>query len=503
MIDIRILGIVGAGVMGRGIAQIAALSGIDVLLYDIDSKFVNDAVASINNILTRLVEKGRINQEKADDTLGRIKPINSLILLNSCHVVVEAVVENIEVKKTIFKQIEEVVSEECILATNTSSLSVTAIAAGCKNPQRVAGFHFFNPVPLMKVVEVIEGIRTNEHICRDLKDLAERMGHTAVFAKDTPGFIVNHAGRAYGTEAMAILEENVTEFLNVDRILKDTCNFRMGPLELFDLTGCDVSHPATEAIYQQFYQDPKYRPSYLLGRRMDAGLLGRKSTEGFYKYQGNKKNNIPCTDESAPAVDVKVWVSKESKEGYDAVCEVLKSSGVTMDSEDFPNSDSLCIVTPLGDDATTTAIAEAIDPRRTIAVDTILGLNKHITLMKTAVTQKEYIAMAKAVFRVGGVPVTVIKDSAGFVTQRILAMIVNIGSSIAQKGIASPNDIDLAVTLGLGYPHGPLAWGDKIGAKRVLKILRTMQDYYGDPRYRPSPWLTRRANLGISLLTVE
>ncbi len=379
---------------------------------------------------------------------------------------------------------------------------MTAIAADCRKPGRVGGFHFFNPVPLMKVVEVIDGALTEPWVCDALAGMAERMGHTPVRAKDTPGFIVNHAGRAYSTESLAILEDGIAETRQIDDILRDTVGFRMGPFQLFDLTALDVSHPATEAIYHQFYQDPRFRPSYILRQRLTAGLLGRKTGRGFYSY-GEDAPAEPVEEAPAEIKPVKVWVSRRDANGSALLLELLEKLDVALDDGDRPDTDSLCLVTPLGEDATTAALSQDIDPERTIALDTIMGLDKHRTLMTTPVTRKEYSETARGIFSGDGMPATVIKDSPGFVVQRMIAMVVNTGCGIAQKRIASPEDIDKAVQLGLGYPYGPLALGNKVGPARVLQILRTLQQYTGDPRYRPTLWLSRRAQLGISLLNTD
>ncbi|MGB8435659.1 MAG: 3-hydroxyacyl-CoA dehydrogenase, partial [Burkholderiales bacterium] len=382
-----------------------------------------------------------------------------------------------------------------------SSLQVTAIAATCKRPDRVAGFHFFNPVPLMKVVEVIDGVMTAPWVGAALTRLAERMGHAPVRAKDTPGFIVNHAGRAYGTEAFQILREGIAEFHQVDRVLREGAGFRMGPFELLDLTGLDVSHSVMESIYNQYYQEPRYRPSPIAAQRVVAGLFGRKSGgRGFYRYTDGKAESIADAP-VPPATDGPVWVSRA---GLGAELDDLLTKLDPRGERGAATDDrTLCLVAPLGRDATTAALAVGLDPARTVAVDCLAGLTKRRTLMTTPLTTPAMRDAAHALLAKDGVPVTVIHDSPGFIAQRVVAQIVNIGADIAQQRIATPQDIDRAVTLGLGYPIGPLAWGDAIGPARILAILGELFDFYQDPRYRPSPWLKRRARLGVSLLTPE
>ena len=346
----------------------------------------------------------------------------------------------------------------------------------------------------------MDGLLTAPWVGEALAALALRCGHKPVRAKDTPGFIVNHAGRGYGTEALRILGEGVAEFHDIDRILRDCAGFRLGPFELFDLTGLDVSHPVMESIYRQYYEEPRYRPSPLTGQRVNAGMFGRKSGRGFYRHENAKQEPVP--EPPAPSAQpASVWISRV---GLGAkLTELLRKLGAHIDRGARPAAQSLCLVAPLGDDATTAALEEELDPTRTLAVDCLFPPEKRRTLMTTPVTTPEMRAAAHGLLAGDGVPVTVIRDSPGLVAQRVIAQIVNIACDIAQQGIASPADIDAAATLGLAYPQGPLAWGDAIGAARILGILEVLQDFYGDPRYRPSPWLKRRARLGVSLLIPE
>ena len=495
------LGIVGTGLMGRGIAQIAAQAGVRVILHDARPEAAAEARVFIRQTLDKLVQKGKLTTADVDASVARIEVAARLEELAPCQIVIEAIIEDMGAKRDLFKNLDVIIHDTCILATNTSSLSVTAIAADCRLPSRVAGLHFFSPVPLMRVVEVVTGVRTATWVSDTLVSLAERIGHTPVRAQDTPGFIVNHAGRGYGPEALRIVGEGIADVAEVDRILRDAAGFRMGPFELFDLTGLDVSHPAMESIYNQYYQEPRYRPSPITRQRLAAGLFGRKSGAGFYEYHDGqaKPSLVPDIPTIRPTL---VWISRSNRIGHDAVRALVKTLGGTLDEGAIPDKEALCVVLPIGADATTTALAEGLDPTRTVALDTLF-LGKRRTLMTTPVTAASQREAAHGLFASDGIPVSVIHDSPGFVAQRVVAMIVNIGCDIAQQRIASPADIDLAVSLGLGYPKGPLAMGDAIGAANVLGILNGMHSLYWDPRYRPSLWLTRRAKLGISLLTPE
>jgi 3-hydroxybutyryl-CoA dehydrogenase len=444
-----VLGIVGTGVMGRGVAQIAAQAGISVLMYDAKADAAQEAKKTISATLSKLAEKGKLSAEAANAAVARILIADSLEQLKDADIVIEAIVENLQVKHQLFQSLESIVRDTCLLATNTSSLSVTEIAAGCRLPGRVAGFHFFNPVPLMRIVEVIDGLLTEAWVAEVLMSLAGRMGHTAVRAKDSPGFIVNHAGRGFVTEALRVLGEGIAEHQDVDRILRQGAGFKMGPFELLDLTALDVSHPAMEAIYNQYYQEPRLRPSPIARQRLLAGLLGRKVGRGFYSYSAVASEAVP--EAEIPAARPKsVWVSPARPQAHAAVSELITKLGGLLDNGAAPGHDSLCVVMPVGSDATTACLAEGLDPARTIALDTLFGLDTHRTLMTTPLTSPDVKHAAHGLFGSDGVPVSVIHDSAGFVAQRVMAVIINNACDIVQQRITTPDELDKAVTLGLG-----------------------------------------------------
>ena len=503
--SIETIGIVGTGAMGRGIAQIAALAGLTVRLYDTNPAAVGAARDYLADTFAKLTAKGKLEQSRSLAALALVSGAQAVGDLADCDLVIEAIVEKLDVKRALFRELETVVSGRCILASNTSSLSITAIAAGCTDPSRVVGYHFFNPVPLMKVVEVIDGLRSDPAAGDALMELARRMGHTPVRAKDMPGFIVNHAGRGMNTEGLRVAGEGVASFVEIDRIMREQAGFRLGPFELLDLTALDVSHPVMESIYHQFYEEPRFRPSPITAIRLAGGMLGRKTGAGFYTYSDDGRPETPPEPLAPFTLPSKVWVSRAQPAAHAAVCELVRAAGSQLDNGERPAPDSLIVVTPFGLDTTSAALGEHLDPTRTVAVDTLLPLahGRRRTLMTNPATNHLSRDAAHALFAADGTPVTVIRDSAGFVAQRIIAMIVNIGCDIAQQRIATPRDIDLAVTLGLGYPQGPLALGDALGAAQILLILRNLQALSGDPRYRPSPWLMRRAQLGLSLTHEE
>jgi 3-hydroxybutyryl-CoA dehydrogenase len=501
---IQTVGIVGAGAMGRGIAQIAAQAGLNVLLFDVNAQAVQAAQQSITQMWDKLQSKGKLSAEQVNQAVAHLKPCSDLNDMAAADLVVEAIVERLDVKADLFRQLEGIVSPQCILASNTSSLSITAIAQACQSPQRVVGYHFFNPVPLMKVVEVIDGLRSDPACGDALMDLARKMGHTPVRARDMPGFIVNHAGRGMNVEGLKTAQESVAPFDQIDAIMREQAGFRMGPFELMDLTGLDVSHPVMESIYHQFYDEPRFRPSPIAAVRTAGKLLGRKTGAGFYAYPEGQKQ-IPA-EPAAPALPagLQVWVAPYHSVGHKRAAALMRQLGVPVVTTEAPPDNALIVVTPYGEDAATIAGSHQLDAERTVALDTFFGLEqgKRRVVMCTAATTTYWRDAAHALFASDGTPVSVIQDSAGFVAQRIVATIVNVACDIAQQSIATPDDIDLAVSLGLGYPKGgPLALGDALGAAHLLEILRAMQRVTGDMRYRPSLWLQRRVQLGLSLKT--
>ena len=498
------IGLVGTGAMGRGIAQIAAQAGSTVRLFDTQPDAVAKAQAALGEQWDKLVAKGRITAEAAAAHKSRLQPAARLADLADCALVVEAIVERLDVKKSLFAELEGIVAADAVLATNTSSLSVTAIAAGLQRPGQFAGFHFFNPVPLMKVVEVIAGLKTDPAVCDALATYARQMGHTPVRAGDTPGFIVNHAGRGYGTEALRIVGEGVADFATIDRILRDQVGFKLGPFELFDLTALDVSHPVMESIYRQYFDEPRYRPSVITAQRLAGGVVGRKVGEGFYRYEGGAAQMTPEPPVPQVAELPPVWVSSRAARRAELL-QLLKDLGAKIETGASPSPQALTLVAPLGFDVTTVAVVERLDPARTVGIDLLVddAATKRRVLATNPATRSDMRDAAHALFARDGKAVSVIRDSGGFVTQRVVATIINIAADMCQQRVCTPQDLETAVTLGLGYPLGPLAMGDRFGPANVLEVLFNLQTVYGDPRYRPSPWLRRRGAIGLSLMHEE
>lgn len=291
------VGIIGSGTMGIGIAQVAATSGCEVFLYDASSNQTEKSLLNLKNTLNKLVEKGKISAEKSDDIFSKIKACNELSGLKDCDLIIEAIIENKEIKTKVFQELEELVSENCVISSNTSSISITSLSSELKNPERFIGIHFFNPAPLMPLVEIIPGLLTKENLATEIFSLMKSWGKIPVIAKDVPGFIVNRIARPFYGEALRIAEENIATFEQIDDAMRTLGNFKMGPFELMDLIGIDVNFSVTKTVYQDYFYDPKYKPSLLQQRMSEAKLLGRKTGKGFYDYSENAEKTIPQKDE--------------------------------------------------------------------------------------------------------------------------------------------------------------------------------------------------------------
>jgi len=484
------LGIVGAGAMGAGIAHAAAASGIDVRLVDAREGAAQKACEAIGGRLDKRVEQGKLSAGEAEGTKRRLAAVRGLDELKDCDVVVEAIIEDLDAKTGLFEQLEDILRPEAVLASNTSSIPIGALAAGRRHRGRIAGMHFFNPVPLMKLVEVIAGPDTENAVLDFLTDLARRMGKTPVCVRDTPGFLVNFGGRAYPTEALAIVQEGVATPAQIDAVMRDCHGFRMGPFELMDLTGMDVNFPVTRFVHECYFYDPRLRSTPLHRYMVETGQLGRKTGRGFFRYDSDSEGAAAePLFEAAPATAVFVHG------GSPVLRELAAECGVEL--LDADDGGSAILIAPVGEDCTAYVCREGLDPRRTVAVDTLGDTRSRVTLM-AAPGVDEQIKQGVASLLSHRRKVTLIGDSPGFIGQRMAAMVANLGCEMAQSGVASVDDIDCAMRLGLNYPLGPLEMADALGVKNIYLILQQLQALTGDDRYRPSQWLRRRAQLGVS-----
>jgi 3-hydroxybutyryl-CoA dehydrogenase len=373
------IGVLGAGTMGSGIAQVAATAGHEVLLIDASEEQILRATASLDKIFSKLVEKEKITAQQKQEILCRIKLETDIAAFHDCGLVIEAIVEDLTIKKEVFARLETFVSDSCILASNTSSLSIASIGSALKKPERIIGIHFFNPAPLMPLVEVVPAVQTSAEVLETTKNLIDSWKKVTVLTKDTPGFIVNRIARPFYGEALRIYEEGIADFATIDWAMTHFGQFKMGPFTLMDYIGNDVNYAVTESVFAAFYYDPRYKPSLTQKRYSEAGYFGRKSGRGYYNYSENASNTEPNRDE---------------KIGYD-------------------------------------------------------------------------------------------------IFERILVMLMNEAADALFLNIASKQDIDLAMTKGVNYPKGLLAWAEDFGIEKLLQKLETLQEEYGEDRYRPSPLLKR------------
>ena len=533
------VGVVGCGAMGQGIAQVSVQGGMTTYLFDAREGGAAAAKEQIAGRINRLVEKGRMGEDDASATIERLVPVETLDGLTKCDAVVEAVFEDLDVKHDIFTKLEAVVRNDCILASNTSSIPLASIARVCQHRDRIAGLHFFNPVPLMKLVEVIRAAQTSDDTIAALMILGRRMTRTPVEVKDSPGFLVNMGGRAYTTEANRIEHEGIARPEQVDAIMRDCWGFRMGPFELMDLTGIDVNYPVSGIIYDGYNQDPRLKTSANHMAMFDAGLYGRKTGQGWYAYEKGQPLDRPSPDfetgtapTRAVALSSDLWKAIEDDmedESVDiitsgALSEILNGRQADeLADDDLPQEamlrrfcaeigidiiedDGECpiLAAPIGNDATETALSECPgegDHQRLVCLDMLGDTTKRVTMMTAPGSDPRHREGVAAAIIASGRKVTLIKDSPGFVGQRMVAMIGNLGCYMAEIGLASPEDIDTAMQLGLNYPRGSISLVEQIGVSECAMILSRMHEITGDDRYRETLWLKRRALLDLPIHT--
>ena len=486
------IAVIGAGAMGQGIVQVSVQGGMPVYIFDMKEGGAEAAKAAITKRLERLVEKERISQEACQQAVALMQPVTSLEEVADAGLVVEAVFEDLAVKRELFAKLEAVVSKEAIIASNTSSIPIASIASACRHPERIAGLHFFNPVPLMKLVEVIVAAATSQATTDALVAIGKQMTRTPVVVKDSPGFLVNMGGRAFTTEGLAIYQDRVARPEQIDAIMRDCHGFRMGPFELMDLTGIDVNYPVSQIIYNGFMQDARLRTSFTHKAMVDAGRLGRKTGQGWFTYEEGKMVSPPSPDHIPQQSAGPAALASDSPE-LATLCTELGLAVVA--------DDGICplLAAPVGTDATETALNLGVDSRRLVCIDPVGSLEKRVVLMMAPGADSQAADIVAAGIIANGRAVTLIRDSAGFVGQRLAAMVANLGCFMADIGLASPADIDTAMRLGLNYPKGPLELADHLGTDTVFTIMQEMHNITGDDRYRPSLWLRRRARLGLSI----
>ncbi|MEV6793721.1 3-hydroxyacyl-CoA dehydrogenase [Streptomyces sp. NPDC051320] len=487
----RIVAVVGTGTMGQGIAQVALVAGHPVLLHDTVPDRAEQAVGAITARLDRLVEKGRLTAAERDTACGRLAAVADLAELADAALVIEAIVERLPVKQELFAALERLVAEDCLLATNTSSLSVTAIASVLKHPGRFLGLHFFNPAPLLPLVEVVSGFATDEPSAARARATAKAWGKTPVRCTDTPGFIVNRIARPFYAEAFAVYEERGADPATIDAVLRESGGFRMGPFELTDLIGQDVNEAVTHSVWESFFQDPKFRPSLAQRRLVESGLHGRKSGRGWYAYGEGATRPSPHT---APATEPPSEITVEGDLGpAGELVAMFREAGVAVREDE---EDAGCrIVLPSGGQLVLADGQTSAEFRDVVYFDLALDYRTatRVALSASEVTGWETLRQSIGLFQRIGKKVSVIGDVPGMIVARTVAMLVDLAADAVAKGVASAEDIDTAMRLGVNYPLGPVEWGRRLGRSWAHELLDELHARVPGGRYAPSLALYRQS----------
>lgn len=485
--------VIGAGSMGSGIAQLAAQSGHQVLLHDAQAGAGQRGLERIAADLDGAVKRRKLAEDDRVAILGRIRVADCLEELEGSGLVVEAIVEKLEPKQSLFRALELLVPEHAVLATNTSSISITAVAQGLRRPERVIGWHFFNPAPRMKLVEIVRGIETDPALVPALQALSLAWGKTAVDAPNTPGFIVNRVARPYYAEALRLVSEGVAEVAEVDRLLREAGGFAMGSFELMDLIGLDVNLSVSESVFQATAYDPRYAPHVLQQELVRSGRLGRKSGRGFYSY-GAAVQTVPAgrVAPTAPAESIRV----PAKLGLlEPLVERLRSAGSAVSQHSRPAEEVLELgpVRVALTDGRTAAERSAQEGKGLILLDLALDFGKTTLIGATAdAAGLPHLGALAASFATVGISLVALRDVAGLVVMRTVCCLANEAADLMTWTGTKSADIDVAMQLGTAYPRGPLAWADGLGCSRVAVVLAHLQAHYGETRYRRAPALSLR-----------
>ena len=491
-----VIGVVGAGAMGTGIAQVAAAAGHTVLLFDAREGAAAAACESVRKVYASLVDKGRMSADQAKEASSRLSPVTSLEGFRDAALVIEAIVEHLEAKQQLFASLESIVSQHCILATNTSSISITAIGAKLAQPQRLVGMHFFNPVPLMQLVEVISGLATSASVADCIVATATAWGKLPVRATSTPGFIVNRVARPFYAEGLRLLLERAADPATLDAVMRESGGFRMGPFELMDLIGHDVNYAVTQSVFDAYYQDPRFTPSIIQKELLNAGFLGRKSGRGFYTYgegvQPPSPQQLPdCSYPGKPVLNKRSGIGSIIAARLGAAGKEfgLTESGITDAPLLTVNGASLYLT----DGRSATLRAAEHGKPDTVLMDLALDVEKTTRIAIAAADQcsAEARDAIAGVLQAAGYRVTLLRDVPGMAVMRTVAMLANEAADAVNQGVCSAEDANLAMQKGVNYPLGPLAWAERIGADKVLRVLQHLSEEYGEDRYRASPLLRR------------
>jgi len=493
-----LVAVVGAGAMGAGIAQVAAAAGHPVKLLDTRPGAAAAAIMGIRGQFKRLADKGKMSHESSAAASQRLTAVDALAELADAGLVIEAIIEDLAAKNALFTELESLCREDCLFATNTSSISVTAIGAALKNPGRLAGLHFFNPAPLMALVEVVSGLASDPAVAATLYATAKAWGKTPVHARSTPGFIVNRVARPYYAEALRQLHEGMADCATLDAIMREAGGFRMGPFELIDLVGLDINFAVTQSVWQAYFNDPRFTPSPVLREYVAAGWLGRKRGRGFFDYAEGAPKPMPVTEAACPAPADIMLIGDSALTA--ALMERLAARGIAFRhmAQEAPGivaraGDARLMLT---DGGSATRRARRENQPNTLVVDLALDYTQATRLAVAAAESCSPAAVAAGVglLQAAGFAVSRLKDGPGLPVMRTLAMLANEAADAVNQGVASAEAIDTAMRLGVSYPRGPLEWAAAVGLPVIHDVLVNLAASYGEDRYRISPWLQQRVD---------
>ncbi len=488
--------------MGAGIAQVAAVAGHRVQLLDNRPGAAADAIRSIQAQIAKMADKGKLTPERAAQASANLVAAQQLSDLGGASLVIEAIVENLQAKQGLYAELEGIVGDDCIFGTNTSSISVTAIGAVLKRPQRLAGLHFFNPAPVMALVEIVSGLATDPAVAATLFATATAWGKNAVHAKSTPGFIVNRVARPYYGEALRLLTEGAADCATLDAVMREAGGFRMGPFELMDMIGHDVNYAVTCSVWNAFYNDPRFLPSLVQKELLDAGFLGKKSGRGFFDYREGASKPTPQT-EATRAAPNSITLCGDSAAAQ-ALAERLTKAGIPFDTT--PSADGRMAqvngaVLFVTDGRTATQRAADTGLVNVVLVDLALDYRSATRLALASAAQCAEVAVGAAIalLQAAGLQVSRMADVPGLAVMRTVAMLANEAADAVYQGVCSPEAADAAMRLGVNYPKGPLAWADAVGLPTIRTVLANLGSSYGEDRYRISPLIQRHVFAGQSL----
>ena len=493
------IGVIGAGTMGQGIAKaFAQVEGNTVALCDIKQEWAENGLAKIKKGYEKLVAKGKMTQEKADAIVAAITPGLKEDLCADCDLVVEAAFEDMKVKQTTFGELDKICKPECIFASNTSSLSITEIGKGVSRP--LVGMHFFNPAPLMKLVEVVSGLATDRQVAEIIYDTSAAWGKTPVHAKSTPGFIVNRVARPYYAESLRLAGEGAADIATLDAILREAGSFRMGPFELMDMIGHDVNFAVTKSVWNAFYNDQRFLPSLMQQDLVDAGFLGRKTGRGFYDYAEGAEKPQPQTA-AAVAAPANIVLHGDCPLAQ-ALASRLQQAGVAFTQQPAQADGRVAqigdTVLCLTDGRTATQRAHALGCNNLVLVDLALDYTKATRLAIAAALQADAAATeaVTGLLQAAGYAVSVLRDVPGLAVMRTVAMLANEAADAVNTGVCDVESTNVAMQLGVNYPRGPLAWAQDVGLAHVRDVLANLAAFYGEDRYRVSPWIQQTVLAG-------